>query len=189
MKFNRVSLLLLLTAIIALAPHKEVRAEEPNSTQDVLLKEWSYVPIEIIESFIEDGWQVQLVDNCDDLYGDKLGLYEIQAVTDSRVKTIFINDNVKAIKSSLIHEVGHYVDWKLNFISNTTEFNRVYDSERKCFQCTTQGNSQCYVISTPMEYFAETFQQVIHKDSGLPYKCPDSYGFVGSIAFNFNEWR
>lgn len=189
MKFNKISLLLLLTANLVLAPPREVKAQEVVSTQDILLNEWSYVPKEIIESFIEDGWQVQLVDNCDSLYGDELGFLGIQAVTDSRLKTIFINDSANAIKSSLIHEVGHYVDWKLNFVSQTTEFNRVYDCERKSFKCTTQGNSQCYATSTPMEYFAEAFQQVIHKDSGLPYGCPNTYGFVGNIAFNFNEWR
>lgn len=171
----------------------EVQAEEYNptkvttnkSTEEILLEMWSYVPVDIIESFIEDGWQVKLVEDCGELYGDELGMRQIQAVTDSRCKTIFINNNEADIRSSLIHEVGHYVDWKLKIISNSTEFNRVYELERKQFRYTTQGNSTWYAVSTSIEYFAEAFQQVILNGSGLACGCPDTYGFVGTVAFDF----
>ena len=91
-------------------------------------------------------------------------------------------------KDTLLHELGHFFDASMNFeLSNSQEFNQIFNSEAKNYQKTTQynvDNLKIYAnISTPVEYFASAYSCYISYPDSLKENCPLTYNYI----YNFMQ--
>lgn len=84
------------------------------------------------------------------------------------------NNKIITIKNrtSLLHEIGHYVDYKCGRISDTEEFRKVFDSEKYNIHETE------YNISSNREYFAESFKNYILYENKVKHKTPKTYEYI-----------
>lgn len=78
--------------------------------------------------------------------------------------------------TSVLHEMGHFIDYVCGYLSETEEYKEIWGSEIeafKSFHYTADENT-----STANEYFAESFQVYIESPNELQEKCPQSYDYI-----------
>ena len=103
----------------------------------------------------------------------------ISALLDHASITIWI-DYRNISQSSVLHEMGHYVDLALGYITNSYEFATIYASEAPAFRSVWDCSSEN--TASTCEYFAEAFEVCI-KNPGLMQKyCPQTYTFIMDCA-------
>lgn len=155
------------------------------STEDLdtqLADRLALVPANILNAMTSDGWVITLTsENLSDRYFK--GIYStVNAVTDSTIKTIWINNTSRAITKSTIHEIGHYLDYKSGIINKSDEFKRIYTAEKDNFSI--PGGNASYARSSTQEYFGEAFQECILYPEMMMQNCPQTYSFIMSLAAN-----
>lgn len=114
----------------------------------------SLLPEELVQHFVSNGWKLYLT--TEDIAKVYLGRkYEsAMAVTVYSLKLIVIENREEAVKESVIHEFGHYLDYVLGFPSLSNEFHDFYVTEASTFKSNIP-NASC--VSDEREFFAETF--------------------------------
>lgn len=87
--------------------------------------------------------------------------------------------------STLIHELGHAVDYYFNNISQSSSFKEVYKSEKSNFENTIEFDLLNYRIkaniANPDEYFAESSAAFFFYPEDLQINCPETYEYLSSI--------
>lgn len=97
-------------------------------------------------------------------------------------KNIYIENRSSAVKSSIIHETGHMIDYLCGWASSTEEFNDCYISEKDSFvEVGKQDNNS---TSSTIEYFAEVWNQMILYPESCQSSAPRSYEYVKNIINN-----
>lgn len=141
-------------------------------------KAYMMVPENVREHFTNDGWTIYATteDIGQKYYGHKMN---ILALTVTGEKAIYI-DNRKKAANSLIHEMGHYIDYSNDFISSSEEFAEIYNEEVSTFRSihSTHANN----TATAVEYFAEFYMVAILDPEKVKDKCPRTYEFVMRYA-------
>lgn len=80
------------------------------------------VPTAILNAFQKEDWHIIVTnENLEQKYGYN---FEIYGVTDRDEKTIYIYSHQDALNYGLGHEIGHFLDEYLGFISDTEEWKR-----------------------------------------------------------------
>lgn len=135
------------------------------------------IPIKIGNALKADGYKVVIdPDNAHD------GVF-----SPSR-KTIFLKKNVDY---ALMHEMGHYVNFKEDYISESTEFKDIYNAEKakyKGFYSEMGLSLGSYGQKSSSEYFAECFRDYYfsaNSRSKLKTNCPKTYSFIQKAVNNF----
>ena len=103
----------------------------------------------------------------------------ILALTVYNDKVIYI-DNRKKAEPSIVHEVGHAIDYSYGFTSNSQEFNDIFAVEHNnvsSFWKTHHNNTD-----TAVEYFAEAFQIYVQQPENLQTYCPQTYDYIQNIV-------
>lgn len=88
---------------------------------------------------------------------------------------IYISSDKRA-HYSVVHEIGHYIDGKLQFPSSSDEFKEIWGSEKSfisIFHSTNIDN-----VTTQSEYFAESFYLYLMDSDNLKKYCPLTYSFI-----------
>ena len=135
------------------------------------------VPQYILDDFISKGWKINIIN--EDINYNGLNASGITTYAD---KTIDIKNNEGLIKRSIVHEIGHFFDCSLGFISESDEFlNDIYPSEKDNFKYTYTTKSK-HEISDVYEYFASTFDEYITNPDNLEQCCPRTYEFLKNIV-------
>lgn len=78
--------------------------------------------------------------------------------------------------TSVLHEIGHFIDYVCGYLSDTEEYKSIWGSEIeafKSFHYTAEENT-----NTANEYFAESFQVYVESPSELQKNCPQSYDYI-----------
>ena len=134
------------------------------------------VPTNILNSFYKDNWSIILSDeNLGKKYFNS-PTYRVLAVTDSEHNLIEIEKNIKSIKSSTLHEIGHYIAHKTGRADKTDTFSSIYKKERNKFKSHESGTS--YSNQSPQEYFAEAFQEIILYPEEMAQQIPLTYKYI-----------
>lgn len=94
-------------------------------------------------------------------------------------KTIYIEDRHSAVKSSIIHETGHMIDYLCGWASSSTEFQDCYASEKDSF--VEIGKRDNNSTSSTLEFFAEVWNQVILYPESCRVSAPRSYEYVRNV--------
>ena len=101
------------------------------------------------------------------------------AITEYQSKTIYIDNRISACKS-VIHEVGHVVDFLNGSVSLTSSFYEVYISEKDIFTALWQTDSNN--TATTIEYFAETFEASVINSQLMKDNCPNTYDYIAELT-------
>lgn len=140
------------------------------------------IPENIRNSFVNNGWTLYVTN---ENFGKKYYGYDISilALTLYYEKVIYIDDREKAV-TSVIHEFGHYIDCVSGFVTNSKEFGEIFLEECETFKTihSTHSNN----TSTPMEYFAEFYQEIILHPDSIKDSCPKTYEFILRYANALN---
>lgn len=138
------------------------------------------VPSNVRSSFKKDGYKV-LVTSKDiartyfktNKYGHIIGL------TTSYDKAIYISAKRNDIYNSLLHEFGHYVDYRNMKSSNSPEFIDIYNKEKNKFAVESKDG---HYKSNQQEFFAEVFQETILHPERCKKTAPRAYKFVKKMV-------
>ena len=140
----------------------------------------SYVPKNIMNKFVADGWKVVLTDkNIAKTYYHNTSLGKIVGLTVSEDKTIYILATQNAIKSATIHEIGHFVDIQRDVPSSSEEFLADFNNEKNTFEVYSYDG---HYKRNHFEFFAEVFQESILNPDRCKRTAPKTYEFVRKQA-------
>lgn len=161
----------------------EVPLAEKNLTSEesylVLQEMLAYVPSNVTNRFYADHWGFSLTsDNLSDRFFGGAYTY-VRAVTESEKKTIWMAQNDDAIRASAVHELGHYVDMTLDWAHETDEFLSIFRNEKYAFNGSAQSSS------SPVEYFAEAFQETVLHPEFVQQNAPLTYSYMTSLILSF----
>lgn len=78
---------------------------------------------------------------------------------------------------SLVHETWHAVDYIQGFPSKEADSIEIYNAERELFQ---EAFPECAEanVSSPAEFFAESFQKYVLNNEALKVSCPKTYDYI-----------
>ncbi len=133
---------------------------------------YNMVPAHVRAAFETDGWHVEVVST--NIRTKAISTSDtIAALTVFESKTIYISiyDSV-----SIIHEMGHYLDYKHNFCSTNLNAS-TYASDLNGFYM-LDGDTHVHNYSTTPEYFAESFMLYIMRPEEFRQYCPGTYDFI-----------
>ncbi len=126
----------------------------------------------VMESFLSSGWKIILTSaDLDELLFN--GQTEnVAGCTYSSKKEIYVETGDSSY--CVIHEIGHYIDYVLNYASQTEEFQSIYASEA--------GSLTNYGTTSAEEFFAEVYMYSLLEPETTAEKCPLAYAYVTALA-------
>ncbi len=131
---------------------------------------YELVPEFIREQFEEDGWHITVVSESVSENSDYAGYFDVQR------KVIFIQDGDDL--HEILHGMGHYLDWKLQFADDES-FIEIWLDESSSL-----GDFwDTYYLNMNFlnEYFAEAFMVMILNPVGLEANCPMTFAFMQNL--------
>ena len=148
----------------------------------------TYVPEAVQRVLKNKGWNVYVTtDNIDQkyffgAYGSVSGV----AVANSSTKGSFVavENREKAVLNSVVHELGHAVDYELGYVSKTSEFQRIFSIERSRF-VPTVGIDAAHATSSSQEYYASAFDEYFRNPGNLSARAPLTYNYIASTIVTF----
>ena len=93
---------------------------------------------------------------------------------------IFLSTSFQNIGIIALHECGHAFDDALNFPSLSEAFLSVYNAEKANYNSFSFRSYTTETIS-PIEYFADAFEEYFINPIGLTTNAPMTYGFIGTL--------
>lgn len=162
---------------ISETPFIETEGRVSEKTISTFWELYAMLPDSVRESFEADGFKILITKkNLDENYyaGEIDGF--INGIFSYQRKTIFLYGTESALKASMLHEFGHYLDWKNGFPSRTEAFKPIYDAEKDVFDSP--------YINTATEFFAEVFQEML---KGEGEDCPQTVTVLQSILERFEN--
>ena len=153
----------------------------PNKWLHKLDANYLQVPSNVREHFESSGWKIICTaEHLGTKFYNDTDL-SIQAVNVTSSKEIWVEARDSAMES-IVHEVGHYIDFNFNWVSSSEEFIRVYSSEVEAFRgliTTHESNT-----SSTSEYFAEAYSVSLMYADLMQLYCPKTYEFVMRYSSN-----
>ena len=126
------------------------------------------IPENVREAFQLDGWTLSIsTENLEDTWFAGWGYSAVASGYDDSIKEIRLEDT-KNGANAIIHEMGHYADGKLGYISNSEEWKEIWKKEY-----TTK-----YGSSSTLEGFAEAFEHTFMYGTKYQKTHPLSYAFI-----------
>lgn len=144
---------------------------------DSVLEYWDMIPIDIRASMKADGWtatatfkDLNHIKTPNSIEGNLTGGY-----------VDWDNDNLviaDRIASNILHEVGHYWDYKQKFCSSDMP-DEVHQSEMEnAMKVDSSRTATIGNYSTKIEYYAACFELYLLKPDELKEMCPETYAFI-----------
>ena len=175
---------LLTTTIVttALLSHNpSVIAEDKLTTYDVEVHEtintcYSNMPTSQKGYFTNNNYHIIILDEgeniCDmEQYSDNTDATGLIDYEDNMIYIKYFHDT-ELMKMNLYHELGHMLDESNNFISETNDFNFIWNERDAFFSC----------FSYPTEYFKssrrECFAQMYSVYKQFPEWMCENYGYI-----------
>lgn len=128
------------------------------------------IPDKMIQKVVENNIKVSLNPS---LSNGAEGVYS------SRNHSIQLKQNIDYV---FLHEIGHFVSEKTENAAGSTEFRKIYLSEREKYTSFfSDYDSGSYGRSSQTEYFAEAFKDYYFSAksrSGLKRNCPNTYRYI-----------
>ena len=146
----------------------DVIGEVSETNYNKLMENYCKIPGNVREAYQLDGWRLSIsTEHLEDTWFAGWGYSAIASGYDDSIKEIRVEDT-KNGANAVVHEIGHYVDGKLGYISDTEEWQNIWKQE----------TTSKYGNSSPLEGFAEAFEQTVYNSTTYKKKCPQSYQFI-----------
>ena len=84
-------------------------------------------------------------------------------------------------KGTLLHELGHFLDYKTNYISTKSDFIKIYKAERNKYE---KSKISSYYRNSSEEYFAECFSDYCLHYKKFRKQCPKTAKYIKKIVKN-----
>lgn len=123
----------------------------------------SLIPSEVLKELSKDGYIIGFTD-----------VLEVNGKISYNNKIIYIKN-----RKSLLHEIGHYVDYKCDVISLSDNFIEVYRREKNNILDPAYNKSS-------KEYFAEMYKQYILYENRVKRLSPETYSYIKMCSDKFN---
>jgi hypothetical protein len=162
-----------------------------QSDIDTLMAELSKIPGTLQSDFITGNGQFFLTDiPMTEILAQYHGI-EHQAdpraqgffIVNSGTPEIWLTSSAQAITGVALHEFAHWYDYSQNWLSGSDSFLEIYYAEKGSFN--HHIDKEQHYISTPEEYFAESFSRYITSPQTLSTHCPLTYGYIKSILADY----
>ena len=138
------------------------------------IRYWNLIPSNIRTSFVNDGWEVVITsESLESLFGYSFSIIGLTTYGEER---IYVEARENAIRRALCHEMGHYWDWKNDWLSDTDEWNDIFYDERYKFDEQYKADNHC--VSSAIEYFAEIFAQSLMYPETAYSSAPRSCNYI-----------
>ena len=165
---------------------KTLKVYTTTGTTEEVIEQLELLPAEISKKLA--GWTI---------YADNKKLYEIAdengeyngtpieylgGISFKQSKVIFLNEEY--VNTSLLHEVGHAINYEYGFLSDTEEFKNIHELEKENFDCYVGDGDEEHCTKNESEYFAEAFHQYLLASDLLKEDCPATYEYIDSFLNN-----
>lgn len=138
---------------------------------------FSEIPQKVQKEFINNGWKIRisseyLVDSSD-----------CEGYCDINERKIYFKAAAEEFRSSMWHEIGHFIDFHWGFPSGGQEFTKAYQKEKGYLmreQVTFEFYKYCTV--NEKEYFAESFANYMKDPFKLQTVAPKTYRVIDRIV-------
>lgn len=141
------------------------------------------VSLDLLKRFDSMGIKIYITSGeAEDLYVSLMGESIDESISGIFVWNIskpFIIVETSYLDSTLLHEVGHAIDYILgkgNFVSEDKEFLSVYEEEKDIF-----FSSNDYVKNSSKEYFAESYVLFCNSPYNLKTEAPKTYEYFKNM--------
>lgn len=135
--------------------------------------EINYIPQTFLNNL--SGWTVYVTtENLAAKFGYD---YSIMAITDYGSRAVYIAEGNPAYV--IDHEIGHVVSYERGNLHSTAEFDACFQAEHSSmlnFDNTHPNN-----VNTPVEYFAEAFQEYMKDTGNMQVYCPSTYNYFAGL--------
>lgn len=146
-----------------------------------------YLPKKLLRSFTKDEWRVFFVDgSMDKIAGDcyvsrsKLWMHDAEGYTDDTNHYIAINVNIDA--KYLLHEFGHYLDYKNGRTSET-----MVEDESEVEALIKLLDGCQYLRRAKQEYFADAFMEYCLEPEYMRANCPKITAMIETDLANIPD--
>lgn len=146
---------------------------------EVMQSCYTQIPEMVRRRFESEGFVIRMTgyditDAAYGPYGGFAGWGTLQAVFDYERKLLFLNDEYP---SNVVHEMGHFVNDRLDMYSGRTANKELYAKEAAMVSD--------YAMENDREYFAEVFRLYVTNPEELRILSPLSYGMMEQALAEF----
>lgn len=140
---------------------------------------WYLIPENIRNDFKNNGWTIRITNKS---ISNEIGTdYPVAGVTYTKDKSIVIEGTQSCIRRALVHEIGHYIDYRNNFISESDDFKSRFNSNSKKLLNSSDNYLQAGLDER--EYFAELYREAIVGDYKTKFILKDDIDYVLNISY------
>ena len=150
-----------------------IRGYVPQSVLDSIISNYELVPLNIRNAFENDGWKMIVVNGDLEIDEDLGDNSKVGAMTVYNDKVIYLT---LYDPTSVIHEMGHFLDYKNNFCSLFFPAYVYADEWGKMIAVAEHTHVHNY--STTPEYFAESFNMWVTKHDAFCNACPGTARYL-----------
>lgn len=157
---------------------KETTTKKPSpSKQEQAEGIFNSFPEPLKKVYKSAGWEVVVTSKMPSSSNSQ-DLSKVYGVTKPDLKGIYINNSGAPIKSTLQHEMGHFVDYMRGWKAEEDEEFLIAWKAEKDNLPTAKGQNASHLKSTAIEYFAAAFQVYLDDSARLKQCCPKTYSYV-----------
>ena len=149
-----------------------------NSILNYAYNYWYLIPENVRADFKEQGWSILLTDKS--LSKDLEIKYPVAGVTLTKDKIIKICGNQSSIRRALVHEIGHYIDYRNNFISRQITFKEMYDNNGS--KLLDYDSNYVQAGYSEEEYFAELYRAYILNQYRIKFMFSNDIEYVVNMS-------
>ena len=147
---------------------------------------YSYLPTNVIQLLEKDNWTIFICKNIED-YDDNYREGDTGVTiypTADKPGIIYLVDDLRLLKESFYHEIGHVIDNKLDTISGQHDFREIYyDEKLNCDDIDKEYLCTWYAKGSSKEYFAEIFQLYLYDEKECKEHFPETHAFITKLLF------
>lgn len=146
----------------------DVIGDVSETNYNSMMTNYCKIPENVRDAYQLDGWHLSIsTEHLEDTWFAGWGYGAIASGYDDSIKEIRLEDTQNG-SNAVVHEIGHYVDGKLGYISGTEEWKNIWEKE----------TTNRYGATSALEGFAEAFEQSIYNPKSYSKRCPQSYQFI-----------
>lgn len=117
----------------------------------------SLLPEGVLDDFQEQGWKIVLTTH--DINAEHSGIdfgNELAGLTSHTERTVYLQADPVQLARSALHEMGHYMDSRLGWPSQSPEFKEAYEAERESYASFYE-----YGSTNEYEMFASMYRDIL----------------------------
>lgn len=151
-----------------------------NELMDLAQTKLALLPSNVKDAFLNDGWDIILTDMDLNLTFYNGKYTEVLGNTIYGEGIIYIKSDEQAVNQAILHEIGHWLDFHLGYVTDSDEFRTIFEKEANSYI----QNYQTTCVRNPKELFAETFWQYVENPQKLEILNPKLYWFMKDTVEN-----